>query len=127
MTEQGYTPKRQNVSINVKVNGYSVDLVPAKRQDTYTDDHSLYRRKADTWTKTNVTKHINHVKQGGRIIESRIVKLWRNQKALDFPSFYLELTVINALSGKNGTLSDNVWTVCEYLRDNFPNALVVEL
>ena len=73
MTEQGYTPKRQNVSINVKVNGYSVDLVPAKRQDTYSDDHSLYRRKADTWTKTNVTKHINHVKQGARISETRIV------------------------------------------------------
>jgi tRNA nucleotidyltransferase (CCA-adding enzyme) len=65
MTEKGYSPKRQNVSINVKVNGYSVDLVPAKRQDTYSDDHSLYRRKADTWTKTNVTKHINHVRGNG--------------------------------------------------------------
>lgn len=126
MIEQGYTPKRQNVSINVKVNGYSVDLVPAKRQDTYSDDHSLYRRKADTRTKTNVTKHINHVKQGARISETRIVKLWRNQKGLDFPSFYLELTVINALSGKYGTLSGNVWKVFEYLRDTFPNARVVD-
>src|ERR1017187_524648 len=26
MTEKGYGPKRQNVSINVRVNGYSVDL-----------------------------------------------------------------------------------------------------
>src|SRR5437773_2896318 len=113
MTEQGYTPKRQNVSINVKVNGYSVDLVPAKRHDTYSDDHSLYRRKADTWTKTNVIRHINHVKQGGRINETRIVKLWRNQKGLEFPSFYLELTVINALSGQYGTLSNNVRKVFE--------------
>lgn len=126
MTEQGYTPKRQNVSINVKVNGYSVDMVPAKRQDTYSDDHSLYRRKADTWTKTNVTKHINHVRQGGRISETRIVKLWRNQKGLDFPSFYLELTVINALSGQYGTLSSNVLKVFEYLRDTLPNARVVD-
>jgi hypothetical protein len=127
MTEKGYTPKRQNVSINVKVNGYSVDLVPAKRQDTHTDDHSLYRRKADTWTKTNVTEHINHVKQGARISQTRIVKLWRNQKGLDFPSFYLELTVINALSGQySGTLSSNVWKLFEYLRDTFPNARVVD-
>jgi hypothetical protein len=126
MTEKGYTPKRQNVSINVKVNGYSVDLVPAKRQGSYGDDHSLYRRKADTWTKTNVTTHINHVRQGGRINETRILKLWRNQKGLDFPSFYLELSVINALSGQYGTLSGNVLKAFEYLRDTFPNARIVD-
>ena len=28
-----YTPRRQNVSLNIRVNGYSVDLVPAKHQD----------------------------------------------------------------------------------------------
>ena len=33
MTELGYSPRRQNVSVNVTVNGFSVDLVPAKRQD----------------------------------------------------------------------------------------------
>jgi hypothetical protein len=126
MTEVGYTPKRQNVSINIRVNGYSVDLVPAKRQDSYSDDHSLYRRKADTWTKTNVTKHISQVRQGNRINESRILKLWRDQSKLDFPSFYLELTVINALSGKQSTLSGNVWSVFHYLRDSFPNARVVD-
>jgi tRNA nucleotidyltransferase (CCA-adding enzyme) len=87
MTEKGYAPKRQNVSINIKVNGYSVDLVPAKRQDILSDDHSLYRRKADTWTKTNVEKHINFVRLGGRIKETRIIKLWRDQKGLDFPLF----------------------------------------
>ena len=127
MGEKGYSPKRQNVSINVQVNGYSVDLVPAKRQDAYNSDHSLYRRKADTWTKTNVTTHINHVTGGGRLNETRIVKLWRNQKGLDFPSFYLELTVINALSGQYiGTLSGKVMRVFEYLRDTFPNARVID-
>jgi hypothetical protein len=126
MSVKGYVPKRQNVSINVRVDGYSVDLVPGKRQDSYDDDHSLYRRKADTWTKTNVTTHVNHVRQGYRINESRIIKLWRDQKGLDFPSFYLELTVINALRLQLGTLSDNVWKVFEYLRDSFFNARVVD-
>jgi hypothetical protein len=74
-------------------------LVPVKQQDIFSGDHSLYRRKADTLTKTNVAKHIRHVQQGGRINETRILKLWRNQKGLDFPSFHLELTVINSLSG----------------------------
>ncbi len=127
MTEKGYSPKRQNVSINVKQNGYSVDLVPAKRQDAYSDDHSLYRRKAASWTKTNVVKHINYVRQGGRINESRILKLWRSQRGLDFPSFYLELTVIDALAGQySGTLSGNVWKVFGFLRDTFPNARIVD-
>lgn len=127
MTEKGYSPRRQNVSINIRVNGYSVDLVPAKRQGPYGEDHSLYRRKADTWTKTNVTTHVNHVRQAGRIYESRILKLWRDQKKLDFPSFYLELSTINALSGQYaGTLSDNVWKLFGYLRDSFADARIID-
>lgn len=126
MSGVGYTPKRQNVSINVTVNGYRVDLVPAKRQDSYSEDHSLYRRRADSWTKTNITKHISHVRLGGRINETRVLKLWRNQKDLDFPSFYLELTIINALTGQYGGLSTNVWKVFEYLRDSFENGRVVD-
>ena len=109
MQQSGYSPKRQNVSINVNVNGYDVDLVPAKRQDGYSQDHSLFRRKADTWTKTNVATHIRHVSTSGRAQEVRVIKLWRNQKGLDFPSFYLELTVIDALAYARGSLSGNAW------------------
>jgi len=126
MKEKGYSPKQQNVSINLRVNGYDVDLVPAKHQGGNSDDHSLYRRRADTWTQTNVTRHIATVRNGGRTSESRILKLWRDQKQLDFPSFYLELAMINALSGARGTLSQNVWTALEYLRDKFSNARVVD-
>lgn len=127
MKEKGYVPTRQDVSIHVRVNGHSVDLVPGKRQNSYCDDYSLYRRKANTWTKTNVVKHINHVIRAGRLSESRIIKLWRNQKGLDFPSFFLELTVIDALSRQPyGTLANNVWKVFQYLRDRFPAARIVD-
>lgn len=54
MKANGYTPTRQNVSINVRVRGYSVDLIPGKRQGASGNDHSLYRHRAGTWTKTNV-------------------------------------------------------------------------
>lgn len=126
MQEKGYTAKQQNVSINVRVGGYDVDLVPAKHQGGNSDDHSLYRRRADTWTKTNVTNHISVVRNGGRIAKSQIVKLWRNQKQLDFPSFYLELVVMAALSGSRTGLADNVWKVLTYLRDSFSNARFVD-
>jgi len=127
MIERGYVPKRQNVSVNLRVSGYDVDLVPGKRQNRYGNDHSLYRRRADTWTKTDVATHINLVRQSGRQDEIRVIKLWRNQKGLDFPSFYLELTVIDALSAQRGrTLSQNVWKVFEYLRDSFPTLRVTD-
>ena len=61
LTSAGYSPRRQNVSLNVTVSKYSVDLVPAKRQNALSSDHSLYRRKADTWTKTNVFTHARTV------------------------------------------------------------------
>lgn len=125
MQEAGCQPRRQNVSIGVKVRGYDVDLVPAKRQASRGEDHSLYRSKADTWTKTNVNEHIRIVSNCGRLDEIRVLKLWRNQKGLDFPSFYLELTTIEALRGcARGQLGRNVWRVFEYLRDRFTNARV---
>lgn len=126
MQANGYTPNQQNVSINVRVGGHDVDLVPAKHQGGAKEDRSLYRRRADTWTQTNVIKHISTVENGGRAAELRVLKLWRDQKGLDLPSFYLEMTAINALSGKWGARSDNVWTVLQYLRDRFPNARVVD-
>ena len=54
------------------------------------------------------------------------MKLWRNQKGLDFPSFCLELATIEALSGARGTLSQNVWSVFQFLRDKFPNARIID-
>lgn len=123
----GYAPKRQNVSININAKGYDVDLVPAKRQNSLSSDHSLYRRRAGTWTKTNIQTHINYVQVGGRIQETRLLKLWRNQRSLDFPSFYLELVVIEALRDKYcATLSERVAVCLIYLRDTFPNARFVD-
>ena len=127
LRNSGYVPKPQNVSVNIRVGGYSVDLVPGKQQNAFSEDHSLYRRKADTWTKTNVQTHINLIAAAGRHAEIRILKLWRDQKGLAFPSFYLELTTINALAGRGGaSLADNVWTVFQYLRDHFGAARVID-
>ena len=54
------------------------------------------------------------------------MKLWRNQKGLDFPSFYLELAVIEALRGSAGTLSQRVWKALTYIRDNLATARLVD-
>jgi hypothetical protein len=136
LTSAGYSPRRQNVSLNIRVSEYSVDLVPGKRQNALSSDHSLYRRRADTWTKTNISTHARTVISAGRANEIRILKLWRNQKGLDFPTFYLELSVIRALSAKplpgllsynaQPTLAQRVMMVFDYLVDSFPAARIAD-
>jgi len=123
----GYQPRQQNVSIGISVFGHSVDLVPGKRQNWLYNDHSLYKRRGDTWTKTDVSQHIEKVRNSGRQAEIRLIKLWRTQKGLEFPSFYLELAVIKALELQFLTpLADNLRTIFAYLRDNILTARFVD-
>ena len=89
LQKAGYTPRRQNVSLGIRVGNYDVDMVPAKRQSSWGDDHSLYKQRADTWTKTNVAQHIALVSRSGRTEGIRIIKLWRKQKGIDFLSFFV--------------------------------------
>jgi hypothetical protein len=111
---KGFNTRRQNVSIGVDYNSVQIDLVPAKRQGQYGNDHSLYVSKKNTWTKTNVDTHISQVSNSNRLNEIRLTKIWRNINNLDFPSFYLELIVIDAL--KNRTIGATDTNFLEALR-----------
>jgi hypothetical protein len=112
-----YQPRRQNVSIGLTYLDVKVDLVPARCQNSYGGDHSLWLRKQGTWTKTNIQTHIQEVKTSNRIHEIKLIKIWRNIHNLNFPSFYLELAVIEALKGSRSSLSNNIVKVLEFLRD----------
>jgi tRNA nucleotidyltransferase (CCA-adding enzyme) len=56
--ERNLQPEAQNVSIRVRMDGAKIDLVPARKQPGTTQDHSLYKRKSNTWMQTNVDEHI---------------------------------------------------------------------
>ncbi|MGX1742124.1 nucleotidyltransferase [Bosea sp. NPDC055353] len=127
MNQAGFKARRQNVSIGVRVDGHDVDLVPARRQDGQSQDHSLYRNRRGGWTKTNIATHINLVGNSGRTEEIRILKLWRNQKGLHIPSFYLELLAIDALYDKRaGDVGRNVMAALAHIRDNIGAARIVD-
>ncbi len=111
---QGWAPRAQNVSVGISVNGTRADLVPGKVQPGYQNYHSLYRRKQDSWTQTNVKLHIDAVRQSERQREIRAVKTWRALRGLEFPALYLELFTIKALRGRATTnLASNVLYVLE--------------
>lgn len=119
---QGWYPRKQNVSIGVNYLGSKIDLVPGRIQPGYSTNHSLYKNKAGTWTKTNVDMQIAEVKNSQRLNEIKAIKIWRNLHKLEFPSFYLELFVIEALRYKRTiSLSSNV---AEALRHISKNILV---
>ena len=123
VVQSGYPARKQNVSIGTTVNGHKIDLVPGRRQDQYSNDHSLYKSKAGTWTKTNINTHINQVSSSNRVDEIKLTKIWRELHELSFPSFYLELAVIDALKYKRiGDLSSNFLTVLDFLRDDIVSA-----
>lgn len=127
VTAAGYTARKQDVSIGVTVNGYSIDLVPGRRQSQYGNDHSLYRNRKGTWTQTNVDTHISFVKGSSRVDEIRILKLWRLRHGLSISSFYLELAVIDSLQyARVGNTAANVWRALEHLRDNIETARYVD-
>lgn len=109
--QAGYAVRRQNVSIGITVDGWKVDVTPGRRQDQYGNYHSLWSNKTGSWLQTNINEHVRVVSGSGRIDEIRLVKIWRNRFALDWPSFYLELFVIDALKGASvGAVKDNVVT-----------------
>ena len=108
-SDNGWSPRRQNVSVGVTVNGTRGDLVAGKAQAGYQNYHSLYFRKRDSWKQTNVALHVDTVKNAGRSKEIRALKIWRMLHGLDFPSLYLELFTIRSLFGRpHGALATNV-------------------
>ncbi|MDJ0676892.1 MAG: hypothetical protein QNJ36_16185 [Calothrix sp. MO_167.B42] len=127
VTQAGYQTRKQNVSIGTIVNGYKLDLVPARRQSRYGNDHSLYKNKANSWTKTNIQTHINYVKNSNRIPEIKLAKIWRNLHKIEFSSFYLEMAVIDALKyANNKNLAENFLTVLKYFRDNISLTIYID-
>lgn len=127
ISQAGYVARKQNVSIGTTVNGYKIDLVPGRRQSQHGNDHSLYRSKVQSWTQTNIKTHINYVKNSNRIIEIKLAKIWRQLHNLDFPSFYLEMAVIDALKcARSGNTAANFLTVLEHFRDNLESTRYVD-
>ncbi|MBI3601918.1 MAG: nucleotidyltransferase [Candidatus Omnitrophica bacterium] len=128
MIKNGYpNARKQNVSIHVNHNGIEIDLVPAVHFGGNTEDHWLYVNKVNRERiKTNVYNHVDVVSNSGRLNEIIITKIWRKNHSLDFPSFYLELVVIEALKYKRSGLADNFSTVLDYLSTNFLSVRFVD-
>jgi hypothetical protein len=127
LTSDGFTPRRQNVSLGIVLNGWKVDIVPARKQSLINNDHSLWSHKTQTWRETNIHQHVQYVTNSNRLNEIKLLKIWKKLHGLEFPSFPLEVTVISALWGKSTiTPAANFVTVLEYIRDSLATARILD-
>lgn len=116
----GLGVEERNVSVRTSLGGLAVDVVPGRQQSAVGDYHSLYLRRRQTWIQTNIRMHIGVVKGSPFRREIRLLKIWRQNRGLEFPSFYLELCVLEALrKAKSLVLSQNIWTLLSFLTEQF--------
>ncbi len=124
---QGWAPRKQNVSIGIQYAGAKIDLVPGRIQDGYLNYHSLYKSKQGSWTQSNIDLHISTVRNSQRAREIRAIKIWRNLHNLEFPSFYLELVVIEAIKYQPTTaLSQNVLKALTFISESITTSRILD-
>lgn len=71
--------------------------------------------------------HVDTVRNSGRLKEIRAIKIWRMLRGLDFPSLYLELFAIEALSGRSRmALADNVLHVLRTIGSSLASTRIVD-
>lgn len=117
----------QNASVGTKIGTLDVDLVPARQHSAWSNDHSICNKRTGTWRKTNVQSHVQFVSLSGCLNEIRLLKLWRNQCGLDFPSFLLELSAIRALTSDwYGTLSSRFLKTLDFLAAEITQVRIVD-
>src|ERR1700747_1147287 len=86
---------------------------------------NLFNKRSGHVVSTDIARHIHLVANSGRQAEICALKIWRDRRSLDFPSLYLECTVLHALAtDRFGQLADNVLTVLRYLSHGVEQAIV---
>jgi hypothetical protein len=124
LTDQNLKAHTRTVSIQVPCKGLNVDLIPSCR-DRNTSGNLLFYKNTEAEVHTDVAQHVHLIANSGRQQEICGLKIWRERNKLDFPSLYLELTVLQALQDERfGQLADNIHSVLRYLSRRFEEAVV---
>lgn len=122
LSDQELRPRTRHVSIQVQSKGLWVDVIPACRSRA---GHVLFNKKTGEPVETDVARHVHLIANSGRQQEICALKIWRERMGLDWPSLYLELTVLRALEHERfGQVADNVLAVLRYIASKFEQVVV---
>ena len=126
LSDQDLHPHTRDVSIRLPSGGLNVDVIPACR-DHDGAGSALFNKRSGQAVHTDVARHVHLVANSGRQQEICALKIWRERMSLDFPSLYLECTVLQALESERfGQLADNILAVFRYLSHRFEQAVVCD-
>ncbi len=124
LSDHGQHPHTRDVSIRLQSKNLNVDLIPARR-DRSGAGNVLFNKRTGQDVHTDIARHVQLVASSGRQAEICAMKIWRERTAVDFPSLYLEFSVLHALGGERfGQLADNVLAMLRYLSGRFEQAVV---
>lgn len=131
LENKGLKVRPQNVSLRITYYNLKIDIVPGKKLPNQVNWHFLHtnRREDQDRIQTNVVNHLNHVLNSNRVNEIVALKIWRERCKIDFPSMYLEMYTIKALSGKwtgKAYLASNVHYVLEHIAKYFRTTAVYD-
>jgi hypothetical protein len=99
---------------------FHVDVVPGRYSDDTATECYINQNDSDKdRLKTNLTVHIEHVKNSGVIPAIRLLKLWKVRKQIRLKQFVWELLVIKLLTDiKKSSPEDQLRHVLETIRDS---------
>jgi hypothetical protein len=124
---RNFRPEAHSVAMRVRHKNVKLDLIPACIVDGNLHEHMLFHKDSAPEIRTNVTQHVHLVSSSGRAPEIRALKIWVERNGLDFPSIYLELTVLEALAeNRFGQLADNLLTILRYIARRFQRVTVCD-
>lgn len=124
LTDHDLRPRTRTVSIQVPKKDLLVDVIPACRERGSARD-VLFNKKIGAAVATDLAQHVHLVANSGRQQEICALKIWRERAGLEFPSFYLELTALQALEKERfGQTADNLTSVLRYIANRFEAAVV---
>ncbi len=98
---------------------FHIDVVPGRFVDGDDGDVFLHPSSSDKERlKTNLEKHIDHVKNSGVVDAIRLMKLWKVRRQIAVKTFPLELLTIDQLDEKKAeSLPDQLTHVWTQFRD----------
>ncbi|MFO7638047.1 MAG: hypothetical protein R6X14_01905 [bacterium] len=97
LKRKGHTPIRHNVAIALQYRSLLIHLIPARQEWGSGDRVAIFETERGRSTVTNPSAHVQMIRESGRAEDIRAAKIWRDRHGLRFPSFYLELVVLDAL------------------------------
>ena len=99
--EYAVKPKRSALRLTGRKAGtlaFTVDVVPGRYVDDTRQDVFLFQEGGDKERlKTNIRKHVSHIKGSGHTDIIRLAKVWKLRADLGIKTFVLELLVIETL------------------------------